>query len=133
MNIVTYSPKPWEVPDTQLKLGQHQLVRLVGELGAMVRQLTTQNPNLVFLVGFDPKEPQYIQEVEKLCVALPHAVIVPLHPQAQPAPMPLAQHWPKLEAAGLLLWPWPKRRDGSSDTRIRYRRISFIAVMGRLR
>ncbi len=84
MNIVTYSPKPWEVPDTQLKLGQHQLVRLVGELGAMVRQLTTQNPNLVFLVGFDPKEPQYIQEVEKLCVALPHAVIVPLHPQAQP-------------------------------------------------
>jgi pilus assembly protein CpaE len=84
MNIITYSPKPWELPDTQLKLGQHQLVRLVGELGVMVRQLTAQKPDLIFLVGFEPAEPHYIQEVEKLCVALPHAVIVALHPQAQP-------------------------------------------------
>ena len=84
MNIVTYSPQPWDVPDTQLELGQHQLVRLVGEAGGMVRQLTTQNPDFVFLVGFDSTEPHYIQEVEKLCLALPHAAIVALHPQAQP-------------------------------------------------
>jgi pilus assembly protein CpaE len=84
MNIVVYSPKPWEVPDTQLELGQHQLVRLVGELGVMVRQLTAQTPDLIFLVGFEPFKPRYIQEVEKLCLALPHAAIVALHPQTQP-------------------------------------------------
>ncbi|HWR00722.1 MAG TPA: AAA family ATPase [Chlorobaculum sp.] len=84
MNIVTYSPQPWEVPDTQLELGQHQLLRLVGEPGDMVRQLTAKNPDLVFLVGFDATEPQYIQEVEKLFLALPNATIVALHPQAQP-------------------------------------------------
>jgi pilus assembly protein CpaE len=84
MNIVTYSPQPWEVPDTQLELGQHQLVRLVGEPERMVRQLTAQNPDFVFLVGFDPSEPHYIKELEKLYLALPHAPIVALHPQAQP-------------------------------------------------
>ena len=84
MNIVAYSPQPWEVPDTQLELAQHQLVRVVGELGVMVRQLTARNPDLVFLVGFEPTEPYYIQEVEKLCLALPHAAIVVLHPQPQP-------------------------------------------------
>jgi len=84
MNIVTYSPKPWEVPDTQLKLGQHQVARLVGELDVMVRQLTAQKPDIIFIVGFEPTEPNYIQEVEKLCIALPHAVIVALHPEAQP-------------------------------------------------
>jgi pilus assembly protein CpaE len=84
MNIVTYSPQPWEVPDTQLELGQHQLVRLVGELGVMVRQLTAQNPDLVILVGFEPTKLHYIQEVEKLCLALPQTPIVALHPQAKP-------------------------------------------------
>ncbi|HWQ25698.1 MAG TPA: AAA family ATPase [Chlorobaculum sp.] len=84
MKIVTYSPQPWEVPDTQLELGQHQIIRLVGEPGGMVRQLTAQNPDFVFLVGFDPTEPHYIQEVEKLCLAIPQAAIVALHPQAQP-------------------------------------------------
>ena len=83
MNIVTYSPQPWEVPDTQLELGQHQLVRLVGELGVMVHQLTAHNPDLVFLVGFEPTDSHYIQEVEKLCLALPHTAIVALHPQTQ--------------------------------------------------
>ncbi len=83
MNIVTYSSQPWEVPDTQLEQGQHQVVRLVGELGSMVRQLTAQKPDLVFLVGFEPAEPHYIQEVEKLCLALPHAAIVALHPQTE--------------------------------------------------
>lgn len=81
MNIVTYSPKPWEVPDTHLELGQHQLVRLVGELGIMVRQLAAQKPDLVFVVGFEPTDPNYIQEVEKLCLALSHTAIVVLHPE----------------------------------------------------
>ena len=84
MNIITFSPRPWEIPDTQLELGQHQIVRLVGELGLMVRQLTAQKPDFVFLVGFEPADPNYIQEVEKLCLALPHAVIVALHLQAKP-------------------------------------------------
>jgi pilus assembly protein CpaE len=84
MKIVAYSPQPWEVPDAQLELGQHQLVRLVGEPGVMVRQLTAQNPDFVFLAGFDPTEPRYIQEVDKLCRALPNSAIVALHPQAQP-------------------------------------------------
>ncbi|NTU68668.1 MAG: AAA family ATPase [Chlorobiaceae bacterium] len=84
MNIVACSPRPWEVPDTQLELGQHQLARLVGEFVGLVRQLNAQAPDLVFLVGFDPAEPHYIQEVGKLCLALPHAAIVALHPQAQP-------------------------------------------------
>ncbi|NTU93942.1 MAG: AAA family ATPase [Chlorobiaceae bacterium] len=84
MNIVAYTSRPWEVSDTQIEQGQHQLVRLVGELGPMVRQLTSQKPDLVFLVGFEPTEPQYIQEVEKLCLALPNVAIVALHPQTQP-------------------------------------------------
>ena len=84
MKIVTYSPQPWEVPDTQLELGQHQIIRLVGEPGSMVRQLTAQTPDFVFLVGFDPTEPHYIQELEKLCLTIPQAAIVALHPQAQP-------------------------------------------------
>ena len=84
MNIVAYSPHPWAVSDTQLELGKHQLVRLVGEPGVMVRQLTTQNPELVFLVGFEPTDPRYIQAVETLCLTLPQAAIVALHPQAQP-------------------------------------------------
>ena len=84
MNIVAYSPEVWEVPDTQLAPGQHQIVRLTGGLGIMLRQLAGQNPDLVFLVGFDPGDPHYIEEIEKLCLALPHAAIVALHPQAQP-------------------------------------------------
>lgn len=84
MNIITYSPHPWEVPDTQLELGQHQLARLLGEIGVMVHQLTAQKPDLVFLVGFEPTGPLYIQEVAKLCLALPHAVIVALHPKTEP-------------------------------------------------
>ena len=84
MNIVVYSPQPWAVPDTQLELGQHQLVRLLGDLGGMVRQLTAQKPDLVFLVGFEPTDPNYIQEVEKLCLAMPFAAIVALHPKTQP-------------------------------------------------
>ena len=84
MNIVTYSSQPWEVPDTQLELGQHQLVRLVGELRGVVRQLSAQKPDLVFLVGFEPTDPLYIQEVEKLCLALPNTAIVALHPQTEP-------------------------------------------------
>ncbi|NTU49620.1 MAG: AAA family ATPase [Desulfobulbaceae bacterium] len=84
MNIVTYSSKPWEVPDTQLQLGQHQLIRLVGDLGFMVRQITAKNPDLLFLVGFEPSEPNYLQELEKLCLALPNTAIVALHPYAQP-------------------------------------------------
>ena len=84
MNIVTYSPHPWEVPDTQLELGQHQVIRLVGEPEVMVRQLTAQKPDFVFLVGFDPTNLNYIQEVEKLCLALPLAAIVALHQHAEP-------------------------------------------------
>ena len=84
MNIVTYSSNPWEVPDTQLELGQHQVVRLVGGAGVMVSQLTAQNPDLVFLVGFESTEPHYIQEVEKLCLSLPQAYVVALHPLPQP-------------------------------------------------
>ena len=84
MNIVTYSPLPWAVPDTKLELGQHQLVRLVGEVGFMVRQITAKKPDLVFLVGFEPAEPRYIDEVERLCLALPLAAIVALHPQTEP-------------------------------------------------
>ena len=84
MNIVICSPQPWEVPDTGLDLGQHQLVRLVGELGSMARQLGAQKPDLVFLTGFEPTEPRYIREVEQLCLALPHAAIVALHPKTQP-------------------------------------------------
>jgi len=84
MNIVAYSSQPWKVSDEQLELGHHQLTRQVGELRVMVRQITLQKPDLVFLVGFEPGEPNYIQEVEKLCLALPNAAIVVLHPQAQP-------------------------------------------------
>ena len=84
MNIVTDSPHPWEVPDTQLELGQHQVIRLVGEPEVMVRQLTAQKPDFVFLVGFDPTNLNYIQEVEKLCLALPLAAIVALHQHAEP-------------------------------------------------
>jgi pilus assembly protein CpaE len=84
MNIVVYSPKLWEVPDAQLSQGQHKVSRLVGVPGGMVRQITAQNPDFVLIVGFDPAEPHYIQEVEKLCLALPQAAVVVLHPQAQP-------------------------------------------------
>ncbi|RXK80023.1 pilus assembly protein CpaB [Chlorobaculum sp. 24CR] len=84
MNIVTYSPHPWDVLDTQLELGQYQFVQRVGELKDMVRQLTTQKYDLVFLMGFEPGNPQYIHEVERLCLALPSATIVALHPGIPP-------------------------------------------------
>lgn len=84
MNIVAYSPLPWAVSDAQLELGQHQLGRLLGELEVMVRELTAKKPDLVFLVGFNPANPDYIREVEKLCLALPQAAIVALHPQTEP-------------------------------------------------
>jgi pilus assembly protein CpaE len=85
MNIVTYSPQPWEVPDTQLELGgQHRLIRLVGESGVMVHQLTAKKPDLVFLVGVEPTDPYFMQEVEKLCLALPHTSVVPLYTEAKP-------------------------------------------------
>jgi len=84
MKIVTYSPRRWDVADTQLELGQHQLVRLVGELGGMVRQLSSQKPDIVFLEGFELTDSLYIQAVEKLCLALPDATIVAVHPQQDP-------------------------------------------------
>jgi pilus assembly protein CpaE len=84
MNIVAYSPQPWKVADTQLQLGQHHLARQVGESWDMVHQLKVQNPDLVFLAGFEPTDPFYIRELEKLCLVLPHATIVALHLQAQP-------------------------------------------------
>jgi pilus assembly protein CpaE len=84
MNIVTYSPHPWDVLNTQLELGQYEFVQLVGELNDMVRQLTAKKHDLVFLLGFDPADSHYIHEVEKLCLALPRATIVALHPGIQP-------------------------------------------------
>jgi pilus assembly protein CpaE len=84
MKIVAFSPKTWDVPDAQLELGQHQLIRLVGEAGGITRELAAQKPDIVFLAGFEPSDPLYVQEVEKLCLALPQAAIVALHPQAQP-------------------------------------------------
>jgi pilus assembly protein CpaE len=84
MNIVTYSPHPWDVLDTQLELGQYQFVQLVGELKEMVRQLSAKKHDLVFLLGFEPTDPHYLHEVEKLCLALPRATIVALHPGIQP-------------------------------------------------
>ena len=84
MNIATYSPHPWDVLDTQLELGQYQFVQLTGELKDMVRQLTAQKYDLVFLMGFEPNNPQYIHEVEKLCLAMLGATIVALHPGIQP-------------------------------------------------
>ena len=84
MNIVTYSPHPWDVLDTQLELGQYQFTQLVGEIKDMVRQLSAKKHDLVFLLGFDPTDPHYMHEVEKLCLALPRATIVALHPGIQP-------------------------------------------------
>jgi pilus assembly protein CpaE len=84
MNIVTYSPHPWDVLDTQLELGQYEFLQLVGELKDMVRQLSAKKHDLVFLLGFDPTDPHYIHEVEKLCIALPRATIVAQHPGIQP-------------------------------------------------
>ncbi|MWV55112.1 AAA family ATPase [Chlorobium phaeovibrioides] len=84
MKIVVYSPRPWEVTNTLLETTSHQLLRLVGEPEDMLRQLTAQKPDLVFLVGFEPIEPRYILEVEKLCLVLPQAAVIALHPQSQP-------------------------------------------------
>jgi len=84
MNIVSYSPQPWEFPHTQLELGQYQFKQLLGELKDMLRQLSATKYDIVFLVGFDPADAQYLHEVEKLCLALPRATIVALHPGIQP-------------------------------------------------
>lgn len=84
MNIVAYSPQAWEVSDTWLEPGKHRLIRMIGGLEVMARQLTARKPELVLLAGFNPSDPQYIQEVEKLCLALPLAAVVALHPQAKP-------------------------------------------------
>ena len=84
MNIVTYSPHPWIALDPKLELGQYEFVQLVGELKEMVRQLSAKKYDLVFLVGFEPTDPDYIHEVEKLCLAQPRATIVALHPGIQP-------------------------------------------------
>ena len=84
MNIVTYSPHPWDVLDTQLELGQYQFVQMVGEIRDMVRLLTAKKYDLVFLMGFEPTNPQYLHEVEKLCLAMPGATIVALHPGIAP-------------------------------------------------
>ncbi len=84
MKIVVYSPLPSEVPDTLLATGQHQLTRLVGVPENMLRQLTAQQPDLVFLVGFEPIESPYTMEVEKLCLALPEAAVIALHPESRP-------------------------------------------------
>lgn len=84
MNIVTYSPRAWEVSDARLDSARHRLMRMVGDVGGMARQLTARKPDLVLLADFDPSDPEYIREVEKLCLALPHAAIVALHPQAKP-------------------------------------------------
>ena len=84
MNIVTYSPQAWEVSDTRLEPGEHRLMRMVGGLEVMARQLTSRKPDLVLLAGFELSDPQYIREVGKLCLALPQAAIVALHPQARP-------------------------------------------------
>jgi pilus assembly protein CpaE len=84
MKIVVYSSNPWEVPNSQLQLGQHQLIRLLGGPEVMVRQLTAQKPDVIFLVGFEAADPQYIQELGKLCIALQQAAIVALHKEIQP-------------------------------------------------
>ncbi|ABB23668.1 AAA family ATPase [Pelodictyon luteolum] len=84
MNIVVYSPRPWEVPGILFETGQHQLTGLVGEPADMVRQLTARKPDLVVLAGFENAGSEYIREVELLSVALPHAAIVALHPASQP-------------------------------------------------
>lgn len=84
MNIVTYSPKPWEAPDPRFETGQHTLIRVLGNAGEMVRRLTAQKPDLVFLAGFEAADARYFQEVEQLCLALPHAAVVALQQQTQP-------------------------------------------------
>lgn len=83
MKIITYSPKPWEQPDGQLDLGgSHQLLHLQGELGTMVRQLTTREPDLVLISGFEPADPAFVGALERLCLLLPQAAVVIVHPNA---------------------------------------------------
>ncbi|TCD47225.1 AAA family ATPase [Chlorobium sp. N1] len=84
MKIALYSPEPWDIPDAPFMESRHQLVRLTGEAGAMLRQLSSRKPDLVFLKGFDPSEIRFRQAVEKLCITLPQAAVVVLHPQTGP-------------------------------------------------
>jgi len=84
MNIVMYSSPHREVPDAQLDPGQHLVTRLAGDPDDMVRQIPPLNPDIVLVAGFEPEEPHYIREIEKLCITLPHAAIVAMHSKLQP-------------------------------------------------
>ncbi|ANT64670.1 AAA family ATPase [Prosthecochloris sp. CIB 2401] len=84
MNIIFYSSRIWEIPDIQIDANQDELIRLVGGIKDMVRQIIVRKPDLVFFGAFDPAEPHYLQEVENLSVAMPQVIIVALYPKPEP-------------------------------------------------
>ncbi|TCD47233.1 AAA family ATPase [Chlorobium sp. N1] len=84
MKIVVYSPEPCRAPVISPEAGQHRLTSLEGDVGAMVRQLSVQQPDLVILSGFNAAGSRYVEEVEKLCLALPKAAVVSVHPHTEP-------------------------------------------------
>lgn len=84
MQILTYSPQTWELPDTLLEPARNQVSRLVGPARNMVRQIIGKQPDLVLLSGFRPDDPHFLGAVEQLCLAVPTAAVVVLQPKAAP-------------------------------------------------
>jgi pilus assembly protein CpaE len=83
MNILLYALGVWPIDDAVLQPTHHHIERIQGELTDLVKVVSVRHPDLVLLTSFEQAH-GFLEELEGLCAALPHATIGVYIPQAKP-------------------------------------------------
>lgn len=76
MKIALFSPSYWRVPDDYFEPGQHELVRVEGNLDELVAKAIDVAPNLLVVHGL-PQEERLLTEIARLCRLAPGMAVVP--------------------------------------------------------
>lgn len=83
MKILLYAPGAWPIDDALLNPSLHQIERVKGDLSEMTSAVSTRQPDLVLVTGFE-SQTDFLRELENLCVLLPQATVVVYQPQVNP-------------------------------------------------
>ena len=74
MRIVLFSSQAWPVPEALFE-ASHQVTRLQGSLDELQTRVLASKPDLVLLGGFEQSD-TFLEKIEALCMALPHAAVL---------------------------------------------------------
>ncbi len=74
MHIVLYSSQAWPMTAATFE-AQHQVSSLQGSLDDLQTRVVASKPDLVLLGGFEQND-AFLEKIEPLCLALPHAAVL---------------------------------------------------------